>query len=425
MLDQRSVTDNPEQIRDRLSVRGEISGLDRLVELGLRRRKLIREVEDLRHEQKTAGSRMKDLMKSDPDAAAGLRARLKESSARQKDLDAGLKSVEEELQGLLLEIPNLPHESVVPGVGEEDNPLVRSVGEPPAFSFAPKPHWELGEALGILDFTRGVKLSGSRFTVMIDQGARLERALINFMLDLHIQQHHYTEVLTPFLVLRQSMEGTGQLPKFEEDAFKTAGPEYFLIPTAEVPVTNLHRDEIIDGDQLPLNYAAYSPCFRSEAGAHGKDTRGLTRLHQFNKVEMVKFTRPEDSYEELEKLTLHAEEVLKRLGLHYRVVSLCGGDLGFSAAKTYDLEVWMPGQERFREISSCSNFTDFQARRAKIRFRRKKGDKPELVHTLNGSGLAIGRTLAAILETNQQEDGSVKIPEPLVPYTGFAEINSI
>ena len=365
---------------------------------------------------------MKDLMKSDPDGAAKLRAKLKESSARQKELDAELKSTKDELQGLLLEIPNLPHESVVPGEGEADNPVIRSVGEAPGFPFTPKPHWEIGEALGILVFPRGVKLSGSRFTVMIDQGARLERALINFMLDLHIQQHDYTEVLTPFLVLRHSMEGTGQLPKFEEDAFKTADPEYFLIPTAEVPVTNLHRDEILEEERLPLNYVAYSPCFRREAGAHGKDTRGLTRQHQFNKVEMVKFTRPEDSYDELEKLTSHAEEVLKRLGLHYRVVSLCGGDLGFSAAKTYDLEVWMPGQKCFREISSCSNFTDFQARRAKIRFRRAKGEKPELIHTINGSGLAVGRTLAAILEAYQQDDGSVTIPEPLIPYTGFAEI---
>jgi seryl-tRNA synthetase len=422
MLDQRLVTDNPEQVRDRLSVRGDVSGLDRLVELGLQRRKWIREVEDLRHDQKTAGSRMQDLMKSDPGAAEELRTNLKKSSARLKELDAELKSVENELNQLLLVIPNLPHESVVPGTGEEDNPIIRSAGQPPSFPFAPKSHWEIGEGLGILDFSRGAKLSGSRFTVMIDQGARLERALCNFMLDLHIQQHGYTEVLTPFLVLRHCMEGTGQLPKFEEDAFKTADPEYFLIPTAEVPVTNLHRDEILEGERLPLSYVAYSPCFRREAGAHGKDTRGLIRQHQFNKVEMVKFTRPEDSYDELERLTGHAEEVLRRMGLHYRVVSLCGGDLGFSAAKTYDLEVWMPGQECYREISSCSNFTDFQARRAKIRFRRQKGEKPELVHTLNGSGLAIGRTLAAILETYQQEDGSVKIPEPLIPYTGFPEI---
>ncbi len=422
MLDQRLATDNPEMVRERLSIRGEVSGLDRLVELGRRRRELIREVENLRHEQKQTGSQMKDLLKSDPDAAAKLRAELKARSDRQKELDAGLKEAEEGLQNLLLEIPNLPHESVVPGAGEEDNPVIRSVGEPPAFTFKPKPHWEVGEALGILDFSRGVKLSGSRFTVMIDQGARLERALINFMLDLHIQQHNYTEVLTPFMVLRHCMEGTGQLPKFESDAFKTAGPEYFLIPTAEVPVTNLHRDEILDGEKLPLSYVAYSPCFRSEAGAHGKDTRGLTRQHQFNKVEMVKFTRPEDSWDQLEKLTRHAEDILKRLGLHYRVVSLCGGDLGFSAAKTYDLEIWMPGQQCFREISSCSNFTDFQARRARIRFRRAPGEKPELVHTLNGSGLAIGRTVAAILETCQQEDGSVTIPKPLVPYTGFSKI---
>jgi seryl-tRNA synthetase len=300
--------------------------------------------------------------------------------------------------------------------------VIRTLGQPPSMTFDPRPHWEIGENLGILDFARGAKLSGSRFTVLIGQGARLERALINFMLDLHTKEHGYTEVLPPFLVSRESMQGTGQLPKFEEDAFKTVEPELFLIPTAEVPVTNLHREEIIDGELLPLKYVAYTPCFRREAGAHGKDTRGLTRQHQFNKVELVQFTTPDDSYPSLETLTNHAEEVIKRLGFHYRVVSLCGGDLGFSAAKTYDLEIWMPGQGKFREISSCSNFEDFQSRRSRIRFRRARGDKPELAHTLNGSGLAIGRSLAAILENYQQEDGSVTIPESLQPYTGFEVI---
>jgi seryl-tRNA synthetase len=422
MLDLRMVTDRPEEVRQRLSVRGEIPGLDQAVEFGLRRRELISEVEKLRHDQRVAGTTMKSLVKTDPQAAAELRTSLKANSDKQKELDGELKKLEEDLQALLLEIPNLPHESVVAGQTEEDNPLVRSVGKLPEFKFDPKPHWEIGEALGILDFAAGAKLSGSRFTVLRNQAARLERALINFMLNLHQEEHGYSEVLTPFLVLREIMQGTGQLPKFEDDAFKTVDPEMFLIPTAEVPVTNLHREEIIPVEKLPIKYVAYTPCFRREAGAHGRDTRGLTRQHQFNKVELVKFVKPEDSYAELETLTADAEEVLKRLGLHYRVISLCGGDLGFSAAKTYDLEIWMPGQNKFREISSCSNFEDFQARRARIRLRRAKGEKPELLHTLNGSGLAIGRTLAAILENFQQADGSVVIPEVLIPYTGFDKI---
>ncbi len=422
MLDLKLVTDKPDEVRSRLAIRGQVAGVDELTRLGLRRRELIQEVERLRHDNKQAGAEMKDLVKSDPESAAALRAKLKETSSRQKNIDSQLGKVEDELRALLLEIPNLPHETVVAGKTEEDNPQIKTSGNPPQFGFSPRPHWEIGGDLGILDFARGAKLSGSRFTVMVGRGARLERALINFMLDLHTQEHGYTEVLTPFLVLREAMQGTGQLPKFEDDAFKTTDPEMFLIPTAEVPVTNLHRDEILDAEQLPLKYAAYTPCFRREAGAHGKDTRGLTRQHQFNKVELVQFVKPEDSYRVLESLTNDAEEVLTRLGLHYRIVSLCGGDLGFSAAKTYDLEVWMPGQQVFREISSVSNFEDFQARRAQIRFRRGKGKKPELVHTLNGSGLAIGRTLAAILENYQQADGSVIIPEALRPYTGFESI---
>jgi len=313
-------------------------------------------------------------------------------------------------------IPNIPHESVVYGTGEEDNPVVRTWGEKPVFDFEPKPHWDIGEDLNILDFVRGAKIAGARFTLYRGMGARLERALINFMLDLHTTEHGYTEVLTPFMVNSQSMTGTGQLPKFKEDLFKIEGLDYYLIPTAEVPVTNIHHGEILDEKDLTLYYVAYSPCFRAEAGSYGKDTRGLIRQHQFNKVEMVKFSKPETSYDELEKLTLNAEEVLKRLNIHYRTIDLCTGDLGFSASKTYDIEAWLPGQGTYREISSCSNFEEFQSRRAGIRFRREESSKVELVHTLNGSGLAIGRTVVAVLEIYQQKDGSVVIPEALIPY---------
>ena len=423
MLDLRSVTDRFEETQRRLALRGELPALGRLAELGARRKALIRESELLRHEVKSSGPQVQALMKADPPAAAALRDRLKAASTRQKELEAALKELEVELGQALLYVPNLPHESVPPGASSANNPVLRSHGERPAFAFQPRPHWELGEALGVLDFKRGAKLSGSRFTVLRGQGARLERALIAFMLDLHTREHGYTEILPPYLVLRESMQGTGQLPKFEEDAFKTADPELFLVPTAEVPVTNLHRDEILEAADLPLRYAAHTPCFRREAGAAGRDTRGLIRQHQFNKVELVKFATPESSYAELESLTADAERVLQRLGLHYRVVSLCAGDLGFSAAKTYDLEVWMPGQDAYREISSCSNFEDFQARRARIRFRRGEGGKPEWVHTLNGSGLAVGRTLAALLEVGQQADGAVLIPEALRPYTGFERID--
>jgi len=339
-------------------------------------------------------------------------------SDRIKALDEELKKTDEELDAIVMTIPNIPHASVVCGKGSEDNPVVRTWGEKPAFAFTPKPHWEIGEALNILDFARGAKITGARFTLYRGLGARLERAIFNFMLDLHTAEHGYTEVLTPFMVNRQSMTGTGQLPKFEEDLFRIDKVDYFLIPTAEVPVTNIHREEILAEKELPIRYVAYSPCFRAEAGTYGKDTRGLIRQHQFNKVELVKFTRPEDSYEELEKLTLNAEEVLKRLKIPYRVVSLCTADLGFSSAKTYDLEAWLPGQDAYREISSCSNFEDFQARRASIRFRRNEGGKVEFVHTLNGSGLAVGRTLVAILENYQLHDGSIVIPEALRPYMG-------
>jgi len=333
------------------------------------------------------------------------------------DLESKLRIIEDKVQSFLLYIPNLPHNTVPVGKDETENVEIRRWGVPPEFDFEPLNHWDIGEILGIIDFERAGKIAGSRFAVMKGVGARLERALINFMLDLHISKG-YIEVFPPLLVNRDSMIGTGQLPKFEEDLFKTEEPEYYLIPTAEVPVTNLHKNEILSEDDLPIYYVSYTPCFRKEAGSHGKDVRGLIRQHQFNKVELVKFVKPEDSYEELESLTKDAEEVLQRLGLHYRVIVLCTGDLGFSSAKTYDIEVWLPGQKRYREISSCSNFEDFQARRANIRFRKREKRGTEFVHTLNGSGLAIGRTVVAILENYQQRDGSVIVPEALRPYMG-------
>jgi seryl-tRNA synthetase len=321
----------------------------------------------------------------------------------------------------MLEIPNLPHASVPIGKDENDNPVVKEIGQRPQFNFEPQPHWSLGTQLGILDFERASRIAGARFPLYFGTGAKMERALINFMLDVHTRDHGYTEVLPPFAVNRQSMTHTGQLPKFEADLFKLEGWDYFMIPTAEVPVTNIHQGEILEEGSLPIRYTAYTPCFRSEAGSYGKDTRGLIRQHQFNKVELVKFCRPETSYDELETLLADAETILKRLELPYRVVTLCTGDLGFSAAKTYDIEVWMPAQARYREISSCSNFEDFQARRANIRFRRKGKKGTELVHTLNGSGLAVGRTLAAILENGQQPDGTVKVPDVLRPYMGAVD----
>jgi seryl-tRNA synthetase len=337
-------------------------------------------------------------------------------SQRIKALDDELAEIEKQLQEILLFIPNMPHESVVVGKDEKDNPVVKVWGEKPSFNFEPKPHWDIGEQLGILDFERAAKMTGARFTLYWGAGAELERALINFMLDMHTTKHGYTEVLPPFIVNSSSLIGTGQLPKFKNDLFKLEDWDYYLVPTAEVPVTNIHAGEILEEDELPKYYTAYTPCFRSEAGSYGKDTRGLIRQHQFNKVELVKIVKPEDSYSELESLLANAEAILQALGLHYRVVSLCTGDLGFAASKTYDIEVWLPGQDTYREISSCSNFEDFQARRADIRFRRKGKKKTELVHTLNGSGLAVGRTVVAILENYQQEDGSVVIPEALRPY---------
>lgn len=420
MLDPKYLRENLEVVEQRLATRGGGLNLGRFRELDSRRRELLREAESLKAVRNAASeeiSRIKDKSQAQPRIAE-----MREVSAKIKVLDEELRGVDDELQPVLLTIPNVPHESVPVGASEADNREVRKWGEPPRFGFTPKPHWEIGEGLGILDFERGAKLTGARFTLYRGAGARLERALVNFMLDLHTGDHGYVEMLPPFMVNRESMTGTGQLPKFEEDLFRLDGTDYFMIPTAEVPVTNIHRGEILKGSDLPLSYTAYTPCFRKEAGSYGKDVRGLIRQHQFNKVELVKFAHPSSSYAELELLLDNAEEVLRRLGLHYRVVELCTGDMGFSAAKTYDIEVWVPAQDTYREISSCSNFEDFQARRASIRFREDEKAKPEFVHTLNGSGLAVGRTLVAILENYQQEDGTVVVPEALRPYMGGCEV---
>jgi len=415
MLDIKFVRENIDLVRAKLEDRGTAVDLDRFSAMDRKRRDILQEVETLRSDRNSVSKEIGARKQSGEDAS-DLIEKMGSVSSRIKELDGDLKETEGLLQDLIMTIPNMPHESVISGVGDEDNPVVRTWGEQPQFDFEPKAHWDIGEDLNILDFAGGAKIAGARFTIYRGAGARLERALINFMLDLHTTEHDYTEVFTPFMVNSESMTGTGQLPKFEEDLFKITGTNYYLIPTAEVPVTNMHRDEILDDGDLPVRYVAYSACFRAEAGSYGKDTRGLIRQHQFNKVEMVKFTRPEESYDELEKLTANAEEVLKRLGIHFRTVNLCTGDLGFSSAKTYDLEAWMPGQNAYREISSCSNFEAFQARRAGIRFRREENSKIEYVHTLNGSGLAIGRTVVAILENYQQKDGSVIIPDALRPY---------
>ncbi len=421
MLDIRLFRERPEFVKERLALRGGEYPVDEVISLDRRRRELLQEVEKLRHARKVASEEIGRLKRAGQDAQEQMQE-VKRLGERLKELENELRTVEARLRALLLEIPNLPHESVPPGVDENDNQVIKRWGDLPTFDFIPKPHWELGEQLGIFDFARAAKITGSRFVVYRGAGARLERALIAFMLDLHTKEHGYQEVLPPFIVNEASMIGTGQLPKFKEDLFKLEDWDYYLIPTAEVPVTNLHRDEIIPEEALPLYYVAYTPCFRAEAGAHGRDVKGIIRQHQFNKVELVKFAHPETSYEELESLTFDAEEVLQKLGLPYRVVVLCTGDLGFAAAKTYDLEVWVPGQNRFVEISSCSNFEDYQARRANIRFRPKEGKKPRLVHTLNGSGLAVGRTLMAILENYQQRDGTVVVPEVLRPYLGGQEV---
>ena len=418
MYDLRSLRDNFDAIREQLGPRGGDVPWERLRTLIEQRRTLASQVEQFRHELKQGSDEVAKLKRENQPADTSMVA-MKAIGERIKTIEDELRTVEETLTDLNLRIPNLPHTSVPPGKDAADNIETRRWGSPPTLTAPAKSHWELGEALGILDFDRAAKISGARFAVLTGAGARLERALINYMLDLHTTQHGYREVLPPFLVNRTSMTATGQLPKFEEDLFHLRDEDYFLIPTAEVPVTNLHRDETLNESALPIRYAAYTPCFRREAGSYGKDTKGLIRLHQFNKVELVAFARPEQSYEELERLTGHAEAILQGLGLHYRVITLCTGDMGFAAAKTYDIEAWLPSQNQYREISSCSNFEGFQARRASIRYKNtvgKKGAKTEYVHTLNGSGLAVGRTLVAILENYQQPDGSVTIPDVLRQY---------
>lgn len=416
MLDIKYLRANFEEVKKKLEHRGEDLGdLGKFEELDGRRRELIVEAEQLKSKRNEVSQQVA-VLKREKQNADHLITEMREVGDEIKKLDDELREVEEVLEHLMLSIPNIPHESVPVGETEDDNVEAWKWGEIREFDFEPKPHWDVAVDLEILDFERAGKVTGSRFVFYKGLGARLERALFNFMLDLHTEEHGYKEVLPPYLVNRASMTGTGQLPKFEEDAFLIENEDYFLIPTAEVPVTNMHRDEILSAEDLPINYAAFSACFRSEAGSAGRDTRGLIRQHQFNKVELVKFVKPEDSYEELEKLTKNAERVLQLLGLPYRVMSMCTGDLGFTAAKKYDIEVWIPSYGTYREISSCSNFEAFQARRANIRFRREAKGKPEAVHTLNGSGLAIGRTVAAILENYQQEDGSVIIPEVLRPY---------
>ncbi len=420
MLDMKFIRDNLDRAEAALATRGgNVSLLAGFRELDERRRTLLTESETLKALKNSVSEEIAKV--KDKSTVKDKIAGMKEVSAKIKVLDDELKTVEEAFGALLMTIPNLPHPTTPVGRSEDENVVVRSWGSPPAFAFEAKAHWDIGEALGILDFERAAKITGARFCLSKGAGARLERALISFMLDLHTTEHGYTEVLPPFMVNRASMTGTGQLPKFEEDLFRLVDPDFFLIPTAEVPVTNIHRDEILKKADLPISYTAYTPCFRREAGSHGKDTRGLIRQHQFNKVELVKFVHPEDSQAELEKLTGHAEKVLQLLELPYRVLALCSGDIGFSSCKTYDLEVWLPGQGLYREISSCSSFGDFQARRAAIRFREEEKSKPEFVHTLNGSGLAVGRTLVAILENYQQADGSVIIPAVLRPYMGGME----
>ena len=410
-------------IRTSLGLRGNDVPWEVIEKLSEERRALTTQVEQLRHELKKGSDEVARLRRANEPAEEAVTA-MKRLGDRIKDIEGGLGGVEETLRDLALRIPNLPHQSVPIGCDASDNVEVLRWGAIPSFPNPARPHWEIGEALGILDFDRAAKIAGARFALLTGTGAQLERALINYMLDLHTGRHGYQEVLPPLMVNRQSMTGTGQLPKFEDDLFRVPEDDYFLIPTAEVPVTNLHREEILGEDRLPIRYTAYTPCFRREAGSYGKDTRGLIRLHQFNKVELVAFTTPDRSYDELERLTGHAESVLQGLRLPYRVVTLCTGDMGFSSAKTYDLEVWLPSQQQYREISSCSNFESFQARRANIKYRPaggRKEAKTEFVHTLNGSGLAVGRTLVAILENYQEPDGSVLIPDQLRPYMGGLE----
>lgn len=424
MLDLKYIVANLDTVKQGMEKRRADIDFDVLLAADGQRKERLLKIENLRHQRNVVSDEIASIKKAGKDASQQINE-MKEVSAQIKNLDKELDDTEQTIKDILFSIPNLPHEDVPEGKDDTENRLEKTFGTPPDFAFPVKPHWEIGESLGILDFTRAAKLTGARFPLYRSSGARLERALINFMLDIHTTRHNYSETLPPFIVNSATLKGTGQLPKFEEDLFKLEGWDYYMIPTSEVPMTNIYANEIIDESLLPLKFTAYTPCFRSEAGSYGRDTKGLIRQHQFNKVEMVKLTRPEDSFAELEDMLLNAETILQMLGLPYQVVTLCTGDLGFSATKTYDIEVWMPGQNengKYREISSCSNCLDFQARRAAIRFRRKGQKKPEFVHTLNGSGLAVGRTFAAILENYQQEDGSVLIPEVLVPYMGGQKV---
>lgn len=422
MLDLKRIRNNPEDVKNRLAVRGEayLAFVDEVAALDEQRRQILVQVEELKSKRNRVSVEIPKLKKDGQDVAP-IMAEMKQVGEQIKKQDTKANEIDEKINNIMLRIPNMPNVDVPVGNSDADNLEIRRWGEPVKFKFEPKAHWDLGSNLDILDFDRAGKITGSRFTVYKGLGARLERAIISYYLDTHIDKNGYTEIMPPYMVNRKSMTGTGQLPKFEEDAFKVTGTDYFLIPTAEVPVTNLYSDEVLKGEELPIKHAAYSACFRSEAGSAGRDTRGLIRQHQFNKVELVKFAKPEESYEELDKLVNDAESVLQGLGLPYRVVRLCSGDLSFTSACTYDIEVWMPSYNKYVEISSCSNFEDFQARRANIRYKENPKDKPKFVHTLNGSGVAIGRSVAAILENYQKEDGTIEIPEVLRPYMGGRE----
>ena len=417
MLDFKYIVNELETVKKGMEKRGASIDFDGFLADDEKRKSILVQLEELRHKRNTVSDDIAKMKRAGEDAQPVIQE-MQTVSKTIKGLEKEISVVEESIHNFLIRLPNLPHEDVPKGKDDTENRLERTVGTPASFDFKPKEHWEIGEDLGILDLGRASKLAGARFPLYMGSGARLERALINFMLDIHTQEHGYKEALPPFIVNRSTMTGTGQLPKFEEDLFKLEGWDYYLIPTSEVPITNIYAKEIVDEAKLPMKFTAYTPCFRSEAGSYGRDTKGLIRQHQFNKVEMVKVVSPESSFDELESLLANAETILQRLDLPYQVVTLCTGDLGFSATKTYDIEVWLPGQDKYREISSCSNCLDFQARRANIRFRRKDAKKPEFCHTLNGSGLAVGRTFAAILENYQQEDGSIRIPDALVPYMG-------
>ncbi|SMG09776.1 serine--tRNA ligase [Dethiosulfovibrio salsuginis] len=417
MLDVKYVRENMDQVRAFLEARNYSFDLSSILSLDGKRRELISKVEQLKAER-NAGSKEVGAAKAKGEDVSALMERMRSIGEEIKSLDQEVTQIDSDLEGIMLQIPNKPHSSVPVGADEEENVEVRRWGTPKAFDFDPLPHWDLGENLGILDFKRGVSLAQSRFTVMVGAGARLERALLNFMLDLHVDRHGYKEINPPFMVNSAAMSGTGQLPKFADDLYRVADDDLWLIPTAEVPLTNLHGGEILEESDLPLYYTAYTPCFRKEAGSHGRDVRGIMRQHQFEKVEMVKLSTPDGSYDELEKLTANAEEVLQLLKLPYRVITLCTGDMGFGSSKTYDIEVWLPSQDRYREISSCSNCEDFQARRMNTRYRPSDGGKPRFVHTLNGSGIAIGRALIAVMENYQRSDGSIEVPEVLIPYMG-------